>query len=90
MKINKSFTYTILCICILVSMQMSCKPTEEVQKPEPVVVHYDTLSLVRGKWETDIVHIASSNGEICAYMFIYWEMSTNSWIVSLMEPSITS
>ncbi len=70
MKTNKIFTYTILCICILLSMQISCKPTEEVQPPEPVVVHYDTLSLVRGKWETEIVHTASSNGEIYAYMFI--------------------
>lgn len=70
MKTNKSFAYTILCICILVSMQMSCKPTEEVRPPEPVVVHYDTLSLARGHWQAEIVHTASSNGEICAYMFI--------------------
>lgn len=70
MKTNKIFTYAILCICILLSMQISCKPTEEVQPPEPVVVHYDTLSLSRGHWEVEIVHTASSNGEICAYMFI--------------------
>lgn len=62
--------FMVICIGAFLSLCISCKPTEEIQPPEPVVVHYDTLSLARGQWEAEIVHTASSDGEICAYMFI--------------------
>ena len=62
----------VVCIGAFLSLCISCKPvvTEKPQIPEYPIVHYDTLSLARGHWQAEIVHTASSNGEIYAYMFI--------------------
>ena len=36
----------------------------------PAVIHYDTLSLVKGGWKAEIVHETSSGGEIRAYVTV--------------------
>ena len=63
-----------LLVCITMSsICTSCVQPTETSTNEPVppaVIHYDTLSLVKGGWKAEIVHISSSGGEVYAYMTI--------------------
>lgn len=72
MKRVNILLYIIVCIMVS-SICTSCEQPIETNNDEPTppaVIRYDTLSLVKGGWKAEIVHISSSGGEVYAYLGI--------------------